>query len=71
MSLTPLGVSKQMKLLSIGAAALTLSGFAVASETDYSSFDRDIEALVQGRRWTNTGPHISGYMQVRLWQQWR
>ncbi len=52
-----------MKLLSIGAAALTLSGFAVASETDYSSFDRDIEALVQGQM-GNTGPHISGYMQV-------
>ncbi|MEZ6020057.1 MAG: porin, partial [Planctomycetota bacterium] len=52
-----------MKLLSIGAAALTLSGFAVASETDYSSFDRDIEALVSGQM-DNAGPHISGYMQI-------
>ncbi|HPF15564.1 MAG: hypothetical protein H6830_08680 [Planctomycetes bacterium] len=53
-----------MKLLSIGAAALTLSGFAVASETDYSSFDKDIEALVSGDV-DHTGPHISGYMQAR------
>ncbi|MFT4648155.1 MAG: hypothetical protein ACI9X4_001375 [Glaciecola sp.] len=54
-----------MKLLSMCAAALTLSGFAVASETDYSSFDRDIEALVSGRLADNTGPTISGYAQVR------
>lgn len=54
-----------MKLLSMCAAALTLSGFAVASETDYSSFDRDIEALVSGRLADNTGPNLSGYVQVR------
>jgi hypothetical protein len=54
-----------MKLLSMCAAALTLSGFAVASETDYSSFDRDIEALVSGRLADNAGPNISGYVQVR------
>ena len=54
-----------MKLLSMCAAALTLSGFAVASETDYSSFDRDIEALVSGRLADNTGPNISGFVQVR------
>jgi hypothetical protein len=53
-----------MKLLSMCAAALTLSGFAVASETDYSSFDRDIEALVSGRLADASGPHISGYVQV-------
>jgi hypothetical protein len=46
------------------AAALTLSGFAVASETDYSSFDRDIEALVSGRLADNAGPQISGKVQV-------
>lgn len=54
-----------MKLLSMCAAALTLSGFAVASETDYSSFDRDIEALVSGRLADEGGPSISGYAQVR------
>ncbi len=54
-----------MKLLSMCAAALTLSGFAVASETDYSSFDRDIEALVSGRLADNTGPNINGFVQVR------
>ena len=54
-----------MKLLTIGAAALALSGFAVASDTDYSSLDRDIEALVSGRLAENAGPNISGYAQVR------
>ncbi len=54
-----------MKLLSMCAAALTLSGFAVASETDYSSFDRDIEALVSGRLADDGGPNISGYVQIR------
>ncbi len=54
-----------MKLLSMCAAALTLSGFAVASETDYSSFDRDIEALVSGRLADDGGAHISGYVQTR------
>lgn len=52
-----------MKLLSIGAAALTLSGISVASETDYSSFDKDIEALVSGQV-AAAGPHIAGYLQV-------
>ena len=52
-----------MKLLSIGAAALTLSGISVASETDYSSFDKDIEALVSGQV-ANGGPAIQGALQV-------
>jgi len=52
-----------MKLLSISIAALTLSGITVASETDYSSFDKDIEALVSGQM-DNNGPHISGYLQT-------
>jgi hypothetical protein len=54
-----------MKLIPFSAAALVLSGFAVASETDYSSLDRDIEALVSGRLTDNAGPNISGYVQVR------
>ena len=34
----------------------------MASETDYSSFDKDIQALVSGTI-DNDGPHISGYIQ--------
>ncbi len=54
-----------MNLLSISAVALTLSGFAFASETDYASFDRDVEALIAGRLTETNGPKISGYVQVR------
>lgn len=52
-----------MKLV-YGAAALTLVGTAFASDTDWSAFDQDVEALATSLAGDSTGPNVGGYLQT-------
>ena len=52
-----------MKELQLLAASLVLGTPALAAQSDYSSFDRDLDALVQGSQ--PGGPTVRGFLQVR------
>ncbi|MFT7676875.1 MAG: hypothetical protein ACI8QC_000851 [Planctomycetota bacterium] len=53
-----------MKKLVFGAAALTLASSAFASDTDWSAFDQDVEALATSLAADHDGPSVGGYLQT-------